>query len=126
MAYFQNDVWTGTIALRVQDPVNPKKQDPYTLPSGPIIQINFPGIAPAPSVTISSATALPSPFTGNEVVVTGGTLTDVTFTVITSKTAIVKADTRAQTVDIIVTGTDGSVRTFQIPGGVTILTRSNP
>ena len=120
---FQGDILTGTVALRTIDQTNPDNQNPFPIPSGGYVEMYFPGTLS--SVVISSQTTLPSPLTGQEIVVTDAALGDLSYTVVPAKTSLMKLGV-AQAVDVIVYDANGNPLTFEIIATITVQTRLNP
>lgn len=88
---FRGYLFTGIINLKQDDGTSPENLLPYVIPAGSRIDIIFPQDTTLPTpvaVVIDSATALPSPLVGNEVVIASYTLGQCTFTCPMSKSAL--------------------------------------
>ena len=81
----------GIINLKQDDGTTPENILPYAIPVGAVVEIVFPQdttlVTPL-AVVLSSAVALPSPLSGNEVVIVNATQGQVSFTCPRTKSAL--------------------------------------
>lgn len=88
---FRGFLFTGVINLKQDDGTSPDNVLPYVIPGGAAVEIILPQdselVTPV-AVVLSSATALPAPLVGNEVVVVNATLGQISFTCPMTKSAL--------------------------------------
>lgn len=88
---FRGFLFSGIINLKQDDGTSPDNVLPYVIPGGADIEIVLPqdsDLVTPVAVILSSATALPSPLTGNEVVIVNATLGQISFTCPMTKSAL--------------------------------------
>jgi hypothetical protein len=116
---FRGDTITGTLQLRIKNPINPDLEDLYPLPASYIIEVNLPG---------ETATVVLSTANVGEITVISPTLSTVLFTCIPAKSVLL-AVTASAAIDCIVTDTTVTpniVTTFQKLKVIQIQDRANP
>lgn len=101
---YRGYIFSGVINLKKSDGSLPENLLPYVIPVGADVQVHLPqdttlGV-PLP-VVLSTANALPSPLTGNEVTIVSASLGQISFTCPIAKSALMGVG-KNLTVDVVV------------------------
>lgn len=117
---FQGDSMIGRLSLVLRSGEN---KTPYAIPEGATVAIHFPGLDATTPVILSTANT--NQVTEEpEVSVTNAATGNLTFNGAPSKSPLLNAGSR-QAIDVIVTDTQGSVKTFEKRRCLDVLTREN-
>lgn len=111
---YRGDTFQGTINLRVTDPVDATRENPYPIAVGSTIQIKFPG---TPSVVLSTANV-------GEVTVVDAALSTISFSGAPAKSLLMDLGTN-QTLTLVHTDPTGKVTTFERTKSLDVVDRAN-
>lgn len=114
---FRGDTFEGKVTLRLLDACETNKQDYFVIPSGATIQVFLPGISPAPSVILSTATP-------GEITILNAAEGSFKYKGGPSKSVLLNKGAN-QAITAVITALDGTVTTFQVEKILNVYDRAN-